>query len=85
MTEEIIDNTNTVIIEDGKYAITGLETGQLRALRHGQPWRELVGDKLVLALAQEIRKLRGQLDRLSPQTRCTGNRLTETERGRGDE
>jgi hypothetical protein len=57
---KIENSSNTVVIEDGKYAITGIETGRLEALRNGEPWRELVGDKLVLCLAQEIQELRAQ-------------------------
>ena len=61
MAKNIENNGNTVVLEDGKYAITGIETGHLEALRHGEPWRELTGDKLVLGLAQEIQELREQL------------------------
>ena len=55
------DDSNTVVIEDGKYTITGIETGRLEALRYGEPWRDLVGDKFVLSLAQEIQTLRAEL------------------------
>ena len=61
MNQKITNDSNTIVIENGKYAITGIETGRLEALRHGEPWQELVGDKLVLSLAQEIRELREQL------------------------
>lgn len=62
MSKNIENNSNTVVIEDGKYAVTGIETGHLEALRHGGPWRDLVGDKLVLGLAQEIQRLRAELE-----------------------
>lgn len=55
------EDTNTVVIEDGKYTIKGIETGRLEALRYGEPWRDLVGDKFVLSLAQEIQTLRAEL------------------------
>ena len=44
-----------------KYAIVHENGGGLRAERYGQPWRDLVGDGLVLAMAQEIEALRQQL------------------------
>ncbi|WP_394941193.1 hypothetical protein [Psychromicrobium sp. YIM B11713] len=61
MAKKLIDNANTVVIGNGKYAVTGIETGRLEALRHGEPWRELTGDKLVLCLTQEIQELREKL------------------------
>lgn len=40
---------------DGKYTlIYNEETGEFRALRYGEQWRDLVGDKMVLALLTEI-------------------------------
>lgn len=48
-----IDNKYTVIHSNG----TGL-----RAERYGQPWRDLTGDGLVLAMAQEIEELREKLN-----------------------
>lgn len=41
-----------------KYTIAGIESGNLHADRNGQYWRDLTGDKLVLALSQEIVELR---------------------------
>jgi hypothetical protein len=67
MAKTIKNDSNTVVIEDGKYAVSGIETGRLEALRYGEPWRELVGDKLVLGLVQEIQRLRG--DRSIPSER----------------
>lgn len=37
------------------------ENGVFEALRYGESWRRLVGDNLALAMAQEIRDLREQL------------------------
>ena len=42
----------------GKYTYCIDEDGaNQRALRHGEPWRDLVGDNFVLAMAQEIEEL----------------------------
>jgi hypothetical protein len=46
---------------DGKYTVVW-DTAGLRALRYGLPWRDLVGDKLVLAMAFEIDELRKRVD-----------------------
>jgi hypothetical protein len=60
-----IDDSNSVVIEDGKYTITGIETGRLKALRYGEPWSDLVGDKFILSMAQEIQQLRAELARVN--------------------
>ena len=57
---------------DGKYSVIyDLETGQSECLRYGEKWRELCGDKMVLAMfdriveleegIHEIERLRGVL------------------------
>lgn len=46
---------------DGKYTVILPEDGKLHALRYGQPWRECVGDSLILTLAQDIETLRERL------------------------
>ena len=46
---------------DDKYTIRIGNDGSLRALRYGQEWREMNGDKLVLAMAMEIQLLREKL------------------------
>jgi hypothetical protein len=44
--------------EDGKYTVEFNEsTGRLSAFRHGQPWRDIQGDGLILAMLQEVDKL----------------------------
>ena len=48
---------------DGKYTIRIGDDGSLRALRYGQEWRELNGDKLVLAMTMEIQSLREQINK----------------------
>ena len=46
-------------LEGGKYTVIHNDDGVgLHALRHGSPWRSLLGDGLVLAMAQEIETLR---------------------------
>lgn len=50
-----------IILEDGKYTVLHENGINLRALRHGEPWRELTGDGLVLAMAQRIEELQEQL------------------------
>ena len=43
---------------DGKYTIIFNENPyEFRALRHGEEWRDLTGDGLILALVQEIEQL----------------------------
>lgn len=44
-------------VEDGKYTVQQDTNGRLVALRYGEPWRDCVGDKLILALAQRIEHL----------------------------
>lgn len=54
-----------VILEDGKYTVTFDEsTGKLSAKRYNQPWRDLAGDNLVLAMLQEIVRLRELVDKV---------------------
>ena len=44
---------------DGKYTIIyDFETGQSEALRYGEKWRDLYGDKMVLAMFDTIVELR---------------------------
>lgn len=51
-----------VTVGEGKYTVVMGSDFKLHALRYGQPWRDCVGDGLVLALAQEIRALRDRLE-----------------------
>lgn len=37
----------------------------LRAERYGEPWRDLTGDGLVLAMAQEIESLRDRMSQVN--------------------
>lgn len=45
-------------LKDGKYTVVLRSDGAMHALRHGEPWRDLVGDKMVMAMAHEIMELR---------------------------
>jgi len=45
--------TTQITLEDGKYTLI-LDGGNMQALRHGEPWRDLTGDKLVGALASAL-------------------------------
>ena len=50
------DYPTSINLCDGKYTIIyDFATGQSECLRYGQPWRQLVGDKMVLACFDEIR------------------------------
>jgi hypothetical protein len=52
-----------VSVEGDKYTVIQHRDGRVTALRHGQPWnRDLTGDKLILALAQEVDRLRREID-----------------------
>ena len=44
----------TLSLEDGKYVLT-FDAGKLTATRHGEPWRDLSGDKLVYLLFEHAR------------------------------
>lgn len=46
-----------VTVGDGKYTVQMHDDGVLVALRYGQPWRECIGDNLILALASEVESL----------------------------
>lgn len=54
-------NRLEVSVDNGKYTIIMKENGSMEALRHGETWRDLTGDGMVLALAQEIEELREKL------------------------
>lgn len=59
MTDESDRNADIRIdIEGGKYTVVMSNNGGLHALRFGEPWRSLTGDKLVYALAAEVERLR---------------------------
>ena len=47
----------TITLEQGKYIIEYIDDVGLQARRYGEPWRDLTGDKLVLALVQRVEAL----------------------------
>jgi len=50
-----------VSVADGKYTILigeGADGGQLKALRNGEPWQDLTGNKMVYCLASELQEAR---------------------------
>jgi len=51
----------SITVGDGKYTVSHDNGCDLVASRNGEPWRELAGDKLILALVQEIETLREAL------------------------
>lgn len=51
------DDTIKLELQDGKYTIYHQNGENFRCLRYGKPWRNLVGDGMVLALVQEIERL----------------------------
>ncbi len=53
----------SVTVYDGKYTVIQENTGNVKALRYGEEWRDCCGDGLILALAQEVQSLREELNR----------------------
>lgn len=52
-------------LEDGKYTILHHEEhGGLTVLRHGEPWRNETGDKLMLAMTHHILELESELEEM---------------------
>jgi hypothetical protein len=47
-----------VSVDNGKYTVIMAQNGSMKCLRYGEEWRDLTGDGMVLALAQEIEALR---------------------------
>lgn len=47
-----------IVLEDGKYTyVRDEEKGAQHALRYGQPWRDLTGDKFIYCLAAKVEEL----------------------------
>ena len=49
-------------VADAKYTVIQHRDGRVEAMRYGELWRDLTGDNLVLAMAQEIQELRNWRD-----------------------
>ena len=45
---------------DEKYTVIQDENGKLYALRYGEPWRDLVGDNLILRMAQQLAEFKNR-------------------------
>lgn len=46
----------------GKYTYIVHQNGKQEALRYGVPWRDLTGDGLILCMAEEIYRLRNEIE-----------------------
>ncbi|MCK5610392.1 hypothetical protein KAR91_51440 [Candidatus Pacearchaeota archaeon] len=75
----------SVTMYDGKYTVILPTDGGLKALRHGEEWRDLCGDGLVLALAQEVDELRQTNEALTTQVAHLRGVLNSTYGRNGDE
>jgi hypothetical protein len=68
-----------IVLEDGKYTILyGAEKGQkFQALRYGEEWRDLTGDKMVYLLCCKVEELEEKLkhETIERQTMQHGLRL----------
>lgn len=60
-------NRLEVSLENGKYTVVQEPNGSVKALRYGEEWRDLTGDKLVLCLAQEVEALQEKVRELEKQ------------------
>ena len=59
-----VEGTKTTVKVSEEYTITiDFKNNVFHATRHGEPWRDLVGDQLVLALCNRIEDLEEQLDK----------------------
>lgn len=56
--------TERIDVEGGKYTVVVEENGGLSALRNGEPWQDLTGNKLVYCLAAELQAERAKTERL---------------------
>lgn len=66
------------VIKLGKYEVRHTNGANLVALRHGEPWRELTGDGLILAMAQRIEQLESLFNKPSSEMVQAG--LAEVQR-----
>lgn len=65
-----------VSICDGKYTIIQDASGRTKLLRHGEPWRCVTGDNVILGAAYEIEKLQERIKQLEDaRTVAAANRL----------
>lgn len=50
-----------VATDDNKYEVVIDAGGEFYATRHGERWRDLTGDKLILGLAQDLEEARERI------------------------
>ena len=55
------DNHLEVTIDNGKYKVVMSKKGNLKALRHGEEWRDCCGDNLIYQLAFELDEARKKI------------------------
>lgn len=65
--------------ENGKYDVIFTERGELSALRNGEPWVEMIGNKLVLAMLQEVDRLRAPIPMVLHCPHCRAQHVDEGE------
>ena len=66
---------------DGKYTVVYYDNGKLVALRYGEPWRNLTGDKMIFSMLYEANQLREQRDEfLEVLEEIEKNALAESDR-----
>lgn len=53
-----------VQVEDGKYEVVQEESGKCYALRYGEEWQDLTGNKFVLGMAYELDEARKEVEAL---------------------
>ncbi|MBX9158755.1 hypothetical protein [Bacillus cereus] len=59
-----VEGTKTTVKVNDEYTITiDFPKGVFHATRHGEPWRDLTGDQLVLSLCNRIEDLEEQLEK----------------------
>lgn len=52
-------------LEHGKYRVIFDSYSGFRALRYGEPWRDLTGDNLIMTMAFRIEELENKLKEIS--------------------
>jgi hypothetical protein len=60
---------STITIDNGKYTLSHENGTKLTCLRYGGPWRDCLGDGLILALVQEIEVLNLEILELRNESR----------------